>query len=255
MPQPKSNGQRKLVSVPGGKSSAVGELLSGKVPRAKRAPRKKKAEVPAQELPSSIAKIANLFAAARTIKKEIESKEKYSMSRLGDFCLHDFVHRAVLSERRPGSVDYASEYSKFKFVLTSRTTLTPEKEEALKDMRIPLSDHTRLAGIEINYQAIKAHGLENKLREALEAMDVDSSVLDECFRPKVELKDAFYDRLTELVSGSLDEGEKLEEKVYEVLRILQPTTQLRNVDVIGLSQQECFDLIMKTEIEAEEQIA
>jgi len=244
------------VSVPGGKEqSAVGELLSGRVSKAPRTPRKKKAEIPAQELPKEVAKLANLFAAARTIKKEIESKEQYARNRLDEFCLRDFARRAALSDRRPGSIDYSSDYAKFKFVLTSRTTLTPEKEEALTDLGLPLGEQTRLAGIEINYEAIRAHGLEEKLRQALESMDIDKSILDECFRPKVELKESFYDRLPELVGHIVERKDELEDKMHEVLRILQPTAQLRNVDVKGLTAKQCFDLVTQTEIEAEEEIA
>ncbi|HLD99739.1 MAG TPA: hypothetical protein VJB59_05740 [Bdellovibrionota bacterium] len=249
--------ERRLRAIPGGKQrgSAVGDLLSGKVPRAPRAARQRKREVPPQELPKDIEKISNLFAAARTIKKEVETKEAWAKDRINDFCLRDFCHRYAATDRRPPSIEYVTNHSKFKFVLTSRTTLTPDKEDALRDLDIELQEHTQLAGLEINYSAIRQHGLEGKLRDALESLDVDKGILDECFRPKVELKDTFYDRLTEVARASLKPGESLEDKLHEILQILGPAEQVRNVDVIGLDSKQCFDLVTRTDIEAEEEIA
>ena len=252
--------ERHLKAIPGGRNqtrepSGVGELLSGQIPRAPKKPRARKREIPPQELPRNMEKISNLFAAARTLKKEVETKERWAKGRIDEFCVRDFVRRFAAADRRPPSIEYTTAHSKFKFVLTSRTTLTGDKEDALRDMSIPLEEYTQLAGVEINYDAIRQHGLENSLREALEAMDIRKSILDECFRPKVELKDAFYDRLAGVVRGSLQSDEKLEEKMFEVLQVLQPAEQVRNVDVIGLDSQQCFDLVRKTEIEPEEEIA
>lgn len=247
-----------LRAIPGGREgvrrTAVTELLSGRVPKARAAKKRRKREVPPQELPKEFAPLSNVFAAGRTIDKEMKYKIDYAKSRIEDFCLRDWIKRFAATNRKPPSVDYTSDHSKFKFVMTTRTTLTHEKVEELRHLGIAIDEHTILSDIEINYDAIKQHRLENKLRDALEAMNVSAGVLDEVFTPKVELKDTFYDVLVEVVRRSLSPGERLEDKMFQVIQILNPADQMRNVET-DLGIQQCFDLIQKTEIEPEEEVA
>jgi hypothetical protein len=249
---------RHLRAVPGGKEhkqSAISELLSGKVSKAAKPKRRRKDEVPPQDFPKNMQPLANLFAAGRTIEKEMKFKIDYAKQSLDDFCLKDWIGRFVATNRRPSSIDYVANHSRLKFVLTSRTTLTHEKVEELRSLGLKIDEHTTLSDLQINYAAIKQHKLENKLRDALESMHVSEGILEEIFIPKVELKDTFYDILVELVRQSLQSGENLEEKTLDVLRVLEPAEQMRNVEVSDLSIKQCFDLIEKTEIEPEEDIA
>lgn len=244
-----------LRAIPGGRNgapkSAVSELLSGRVSRAKAAKKRRKREVPPQDLPRELAPLSNVFAAGRTIDREMRYKIDYAKSRIEDFCLNDWIKRFAAGGRKPPNIDYTADHSKFKFVMTTRTTLNHEKVEELRHLGIPIDEHTVLSDIQINYDAIKQHRLENKLRDALEAMNVSEGVLDEIFIPKVELKDTFYDVLVEVVRRSLAPGEALEEKMLQVIQVLNPADQMRNVEVMNLSVQQCFDLLQKTEVETE----
>ncbi len=258
-----------LRAIPGGKSSEragargarssaatpIDDLLSGKVTRTTEARGRKKGQVAPQELPKNVSAIANLFAAGRTIDKEMRFKLDYAKQKLEDFCLSDWISKFVATRKRPSSIDYSANHSRFKFVMTSRTTLTQEKVDELKDLGLPIDEHTVLRGLQVNYDAIRQHGLEGKLREALASLNVKKGVLEEIFSPRVELKETFYDLLAEIVRQSLKSGEKMEEKMLTVLEVLDPTNQMRNVEVLDLSVDECFKLIEKTEIEPDEEIA
>ena len=206
-------------------------------------------------MPKGIAPIANLFAAGRTIDKEMRFKLDYAKQKLEEFCLADWITKFVNTRRRPSSIDYSANHSRFKFVMTSRTTLTHDKVEELKSLGLPIDDYTVLRGLQINYDAIKQHGLEEKLREALGSLNVKKGVLEEIFTPRVELKETFYDLLAEVVRQSLKSGEDIEEKMRAVIEVLDPTNQMRNVEVLDLSVDDCFKLIEDTEIEPDEEIA
>lgn len=232
------------------------EILSGRVSKAGKASRRaSKREAPPQDLPRAIQPLANAFAAGRTIDKEMRFKLDYAKQKLNEYCVRDWVHRFAMTQRRPPSVDYKANHSKFKFVMTARTTLNQEKVEALREIGLPIDEHTVLRDLQINYDAIKQHGLEKSLKKALESMNLEKGVLEEVLVPKVELKDTFYDLLVEIVRQSLSQGEDLEEKILNVLEILDPAEQMRNVEAVDLSSKECFDLIEKTEIELDEEIA
>lgn len=198
--------------------------------------------------------MANLFVAGRVVEKEIKFKADYAKQEVDRYCMQDFVRRCIAANRRPSSVEYVTSHARFKFVLTTRTTMTVEKTEALKDLNIPIEDYTELRDMQISYDAVKEHGLEKKLREALESMKVSRAVLDDVFVPRVELKDAFYDLLLEIVRNSLQKGENLEEKFVEVLEILSPAQQIRNTEATDLDPRQCFDLVYRSKVEASEDI-
>ena len=277
---------RKLRSIPGGKEKparddrAVEELLSGRV-RERPKSRTRKKELPAEEIPKQLQKLADVFAAARSIEKEIRVKGEYARQQLDRFWRDQLAKQYALINRRPANRTFIGKHSKFKFVFTERTTLTPEKIEELKEMDIPIEEHTEVRGVQISYNAIRQHGLVNKLRDALSQMHLPKGVLEEVFSPQVQLKDSFYDILTEVVRNSLkisgkQEGkasennqgkqaenqdklqkklqDKLQEKLGRVLEILNPTTQIRNVE-LDLDAKQAFDLVNSTEIQAEEEIA
>ena len=232
---------RKLRSIPGGKAKparddhAVDELLSGRV-RERPKNRARKKELPAEEIPKQLLKLADVFAAARSIEKEIRVKGEYARQQLDRFWREQLAKQYAVINRRPASRTFTGKHSRFKFVFTERTTLTAEKIDELKDMDIPIEEYTEVRGVQISYDAIRQHGLVNKLREALSIMHLPKGVLEEVFTPQVQLKESFYDILTEIVRSSLkmpgkQEGKqpenqqdkfqkKLQEKLGRVLEIL-----------------------------------
>ncbi len=246
-----------LRAIPGGKkkdSSAVEALLSGKVRRGLQKKRRK-GEVPPQTLPGDLNSLADVFVAGKALEKEVLFKMRYAEQRIKEHCISDFVNRFIAISKKPGNVDYLSRHARFKFVMTRRTTLSEDKVEDLRSLNIPLEEYTELGGLKINYEAIRQHNLEGHLREALESMHLPKGVIEEVFTPAVELKEAFYDRLDDVVRRSLGDGEDLSEKMLQVLQILNPTTQIRNTEVVGLDLNQCFDLLTQTELEMEEEVA
>ena len=97
--------------------------------------------------------------------------------------------------------------------------------------------------MKVDVEAIKLHKLEQKLRDAMAGMGVLREVLLECFRPDVQLKESFFDHLGNLVGQFLKKGEDLGEKLYSTLKILNPTTQIRNADLPNLSATQSYQLI------------
>ena len=157
--------------------------------------------------------------------------------------MRDLVRRFVAANRRPASAEYLANHARFKFVLTSRTTMTVEVE-TLKELNLPIEQYTELRGMQLNADAVRQHGLEQKLIQALESMNVPKKVLEECFIPQVNLKDTFYDLLPEIVRNTLKKGENLEDKMLAVLEVLNPAQQIRNTEAIGLDAKQCFDLFI-----------
>jgi hypothetical protein len=244
----------RLKSITGGKaaskkSSAVEDLFSGRVTTRPKNSRIKE-EAPPIELRKGLQKYADVFAAGRALEREIKMKADFARQQVEEFCLADIAKQYATINRRPSSRNFISKHSRFRFVFTERTTLTPEKSEELSDMNIPLEEHTEVRGVRINYDTIRQHKLEEKLRDALESLKVSKGVLDEIFTPEVHLKESFYNVLTEIVRNSLKEGEKLEDKILNVIQVLSPATQIRNVETIGLNPKQTFELVKNTQIEA-----
>lgn len=238
----------------GGEEAGVPGLFTGRVRRTTEGTKRPRREPAPREIPRELQPIANLFAAGRIVEKEIKFKADYAKQEIDEFCVRDFARRYIAEHRRPVSADYIANHARFKFVMTTRTTMNVGKVDALKSMNIPIEEHTELRDLQINYSAIRQHGLEKKLIEALETMHIPQAVLNECFSPKVELKATFYDLLLEVVRTSLNKDEELEDKMVEVLRILGPAEQIRNTEALGLDARACFDLVYRSKVEASEDL-
>ena len=254
----KASSRSHLRAIPGGRNagleegrSEVGQLLSGRVSRAPKPKRGRKREVPPQPLPKEIQALANVYAAQKTLEKELGFKGKFAEQKVKDYCVREYVHRFATQERKPPSLDFTADHAHFKFIMTMRTTLTPEKIDYLSSRNIAIDKYTELRGIRVNYDAIRQHGLEKKLRSALESMNVAKGVLEEVFRPEVELKDGFYERFYDVLRDSLQQGEDLEDKMLETLNALGPANQVRGLEAVGLTVKQCFELVNETEIDPE----
>jgi hypothetical protein len=74
-------------------------------------------------------------------------------------------------------------------------------------------------------------------------MNIPREVLAECFQPDVQFRESFFDRVGLVVERSLDKGEQLAPKIYEVLKVLNPTEQIRNADLPELNSIQSYKLI------------
>ncbi len=233
--------------------SPVEELFSGKVtrraPKAKKQTRKRK---PVDALPDELKPLGDVFAAGKKIFKELSFKVGYAEHQVKEYCIKRFCENFAAMGNRPPSIEYTGDESHFTYIQTSRINLTHDKVEALRMLDIPIDRQTELKGIDINYQAIREHGLEKKLRTALEDLGVPEQVLEECFVPRVQLKETFFDNLDDLVRASLDKNEDLAEKLYQVIKILEPANQIKNPDCPDLTAEECFRLVANSEISADD---
>lgn len=228
----------------------VSELLSGKITKEVRKGKKKREQDrPSEPLPGALARLADVYAAGHQVAKELEFKVRYAEQQIKDFCLRRFSQVYAATRQRPSSADYKGKRSEFLFVQTSRTSLTLEKVQALREMNVPIDDHTELQGIKINYDAIRRHGLEGKLKTALSSLGLPNAILEECFVPDVHLNTSFYDVMDNVVRESLQPGEELENKIYEVMKILNPGTQIRNLELENVDSREAFGIVLETPIE------
>ena len=255
-PSRKTKEPPKLRALPGGKNStkpeAVEQLFSSSVgPATVKKKHGKNPEIPPIEFPKELAATSDLFAAGKHLLREIEFKVNYAEQKLREFCRTSYTKLFVSMKRRPPSLDYKSENSSFKFVQTHRTTLTHEKVEALREVGIEVDDYTTLTGIDINMASIRQHKLEKKLQEGLANLGVSPGVIEECFTPRHELNPVFYDNLYTIVQHSLKKGESAEEKLAQILEVLDPSSQIRNVET-KLPEHKALDFVLKAEIEVDE---
>jgi hypothetical protein len=231
------------------RAGGVSKLFSGKVTERASKPRKQpKKRKPVDSLPEDLKELGDVFAAGKKVYKELDFKVRHAEYQVKDYCVRRFCEIYLATGNRPPSIEYTGDKSHFTFIQTSRINLTHEKVEALRLMDVPIDDQTELKGIDINYRAIQEHGLEKKLRTALENMGVSEQVLEECFVPKVQLKDTFFDHLDDVVKDSLGKNEDPAEKLYEVVKILGPANQVKNPDMPDLTPAECFKLVEESEI-------
>ena len=228
------------------------ELFSSTINRAaaKKKGRSKK-EIAPIELPRELAKYSDLFAAGKSVLKELEFKVKYADQRLREFCNENYIRLFAALKTKPPSLDYVSKNSSLKYVQTHRTSLTHEKIEQLRELDISVDEYTELVGIDINMAAIRQHKLEKKLQEGLASLGVSQGIIEECFMPKHELNEGFIDKLYTIVQGSLKNGEEVAEKMIEVFEILNPSSQIRNVET-KLTQKEAFDFTAKVRIDVDD---
>jgi hypothetical protein len=241
--------RRKLRAVDAPASSGVDELLSGRVVRRPRVERqRKRKERRVEKLPEPLAELGDVLVAGRKISREIDFKLRFAERRIKDHCLRRFAEEYAKSGRRPEAATYEGANSVFTFIQTRRINLSEEKIEALRSKGIDLSGETELKGLRIDFTAIREHGLEARLREALQGMGVSQEVLLEVFVPDVQLKEAFFEHVSTLVERSLEKGEKLEDKIHETLVILDPANQIRNADLPKLNAVQSYKLIHEAEV-------
>jgi len=230
------------------KTGPVDQLFSGQVRPRKPSRHSSRRKKPTEALPADLAPLADVFVAGRKIEKEIEFKIRFAEHQIKDFCLRRFAELFATTGRRPPSIDYEGSQSRFTFIQTGRINLTYEKSEALRAMGLPMEQWTELKGLRVNTAALARHELEGRLREALEAMRLPEETLEECFEPVLQLKETFFDSLVNWLTRARP-GEKNPARfTYEVLRVLQPASQVRNADAPGLDADECFKLIRRAEI-------
>lgn len=256
---PAKGGKTDVASLPARKAdasdTAIDELLRGKViarPKATKDKGKKKKTT--EKLPEELQELADVLVAGRKIDREIQFKVNFAHQKIQEYCLRRFAERFMETGHRPESTTYATEKSVFSFIQTRRITLTTEKTDALKMLHVSLDGQTELKGLKVNFDAIREHKLEYKLRDALKSIGVSPAVLVECFQPDVQLKESFFEHLSSVIDRSLEKGENGADKMFEVLHVLNPASQIRNAEIPNLGPERSFKLIHDTDIAVTEDL-
>ena len=207
-------------------------LFSGKVAAptlgAKKAKGKSK---PIEEIPAELVPHTEVMVAGKMVTKRIENKIKAATDAVKFWCMQRFADVFAATGSRPATSTVIGGKAKFDFIQTKRIYLTPDRVQAVRDMGVDIDRWTDIKGVNINYEAIKRHGLEASLETALSSMGVTQAILEEIFQPKHELKEGFFDGLYSVCQTGLKKGEKLNEKIFSVLLALQPVSQTKNPDV------------------------
>lgn len=186
---------------------------------------------PLSEIPAELVPHAEVMVAGKMVNKRIENKIKAATDAVKSWCLQKFAEVYAATGSRPATTTVIGGKAKFDFIQTKRIYLSPDRVQAVRDMGVDIDNWTDIKGVNINYEAIKRHGLESKLQEALGSMGISDAILGEILQPKHEVREGFFDSLFSVVQGSLKKGEDLSDKMFGVLLALQPVSQTKNPEI------------------------
>ena len=243
-------------------SAGISGLFSGKMAAPVKSEKKSKSKSkPIEELPEELHPQAEVFISGKLVMKAIEKKIEVSQSQVKNWCVKRFADVYAKTGTRPATSTVVGGSAQFDFIQTKRIYLNPDRVQAMRDLGVDIDSWTEIKGVNINYEAIKRHGLEQKLQTALSKMDVSEAILGEIFQPKFELKDGFFDALYASCEKSMKKGEELAQKMYLTMLALEPVNQTKNPEIVGLSGdtetkrlQSALKTIIETEIQSDESV-
>lgn len=181
--------------------------------------------------------LAGAKAAMNAIKKTIDDAEAIlKAATLRHYCEH-----YAQTGRAPDVRMFESKLGSFQVVQQSTAKVTMEKAEELKGQGIDLEQFkTRNS-----YTIRMAKASKSDTRKIIESMQ---GILGEDFpdvvSEYVHVDDEFFDNFDDIVKQSLGPGQRLDEKMLEVLRVLNPTIQFREFST-DLKEQAGYDLALE----------
>lgn len=216
---------------PAASGSGLAGLFSGKVgaPTVNGASKSKSKKVkPVEEVPTELKAHTEVMVAGKMIAKAVEKKVAAATDAVKSWSMSRFAEIWSMTGTRPATFEVHGGIATFDFIQTKRIFLTPERVQAVRDLGVNIDEWTDIKGVNINYEAIKRHGLEEKLQEALGSMGLSDAVLGEILQPKHELKEGFFDAMFSVCNDALAEGESIKDKIYSVMLALLPVNQVKN---------------------------
>lgn len=181
--------------------------------------------------------LAGAKAALNAIKKTIEDAE----SILKAATLRHYCEHYAQTGRAPDVRMFESKLGSFQVVQQSTAKVTADKAEELKGQGIDLEKFkTRNS-----YTIRMAKASKSATKEIIENLH---GILGEDFSDVVSeyvhVDEEFFDNFDDIVKQSLGPGQRLDDKMLEVLRVLSPTIQFREFST-DLKEQAGYDLALE----------
>lgn len=260
--------------------AAVGALFSGQAaPKPKTAAKGKVRED--VSLPPDLQGDAEVAAAYRVIKTDLEKKGKLSDKRCQAWMLRWWCERFAATGNRPDTTHFIGGLGSFDFVLTKKITITQEKQEALELIGADISNFVETSGISVDMDAVAKLGYMDRLQEAIGNLvagkktcpKCDTSCVESCkfcpncgksvanvvgeegnpehveqiFAPKVTTKEGIIEALKDIAEDCEADG-GLADKIQAVVEILKPVPQVKKAEVEGKSATECFAICYESKV-------
>lgn len=200
-------------------------------PKAEAPKSKSKSNKPVVILPDELNTAEEVMVSGKMIAKAVENKVKTATAMVMDYCWRWFANQYAHTGARPSTSTMVGNRAKFDFIQTSRIFVNAGKIENLERIGVNMDDWVKLSGVTINYEAIRSNGLEEKLQAAIESMNLPDAVQSEILLPKHELRKDFFESLDKVARDSLQDGEDLSDKIYQILKILEPVKQVKNPNI------------------------
>jgi hypothetical protein len=223
------------------------KALFGGKPSKKKPSSKKTQERQRIEIPKNLRKDADtLIAGLRALdglKKKVKIVEKRIKSHMLDWWCKEYA----LTGKRPEMAIFETEDKSIQFIQTRRMTPTADKLEALEAIGADISDYVETTGVKVNVDALKKHGLMDKLMSFMDDNCTEEQ-MSEIFEPVVSVKENILESLPHIVEGM--DGERAK-NMRSVMDVLTPTSQLKKPEVPeDTSDVDCFKLASEAKISA-----
>lgn len=183
-----------------------------------------------------IANYADALAAAKSSVQAIEKSIEEAESILRAAMLHDYCERYALTGISPDIRRCVGRMGSFQVVQQQNAKITSEKAKKLASSGIEVQSQKTSYTIRLGSASKEATGEIIAALKSILGDDYDDVVSE---HHHVDRK--FFDNFLEVVRKSLLPGERLDEKMLFVLRILNPTIQFREWKS-DLSAPAGFDL-------------
>lgn len=223
-------------------ADATSALFGGKAKAKKKTSKSSKSERETVSLPPELTDSAEVAAAYRVIKSDLEKKGKVADKQVQEFCRRWWCERFAATGRRPEMTHFVGGEGSFDFVLTRKISVTAAKQEALEMIGADLDDWVETSGIDIDMDAVVRLGYMDKLQAAIQDMVEDPEHVAEIFTPKVTVKDGIMEALPSIAEECEADG-GLADKIEAVVDILKPVAQVKKADLAGADPDKCFQRV------------
>lgn len=259
-----------------GAADATSALFSGKAkPKAKKTTSKGK-ERETVSFPPNLVEAANVAAAFRQIKSDLEKKGKLADKKAQSFMLRWWCERFAATGKRPDMTHFVGGDAGMDFVVTRKITINAEKQEALEMIGADISDHVETSGINVEMDAIVSLGYMDSLQTAIQEMVGDKKTCPQCktespegahfcrecgndleeveasggdpshvskiFTPKVTVKEGIIEALPSIAEECEADG-GLADKIQAIVEILKPVPQVKKAAVEGVDAEGAFKIV------------
>lgn len=195
----------------------------------------------AEENELSLSELADQWVAASTVEKVAKRKASEARSVLSKFLLSDFARRWVSEKARPETRTWKSLTSSFNYVMTSKITMTTDKQEAIEEeLDIDMSEHMEVTGFQVDLKQLQDNPESMKAFVSfLETLSQEEPETTKVVKKMLKLKSSFFNSLYEICG-------KNEGRLSRMLDILKPQANFASVGS-QFAEEHIFNLVRDME--------